>query len=180
MKTQVFTITCAAAMIGAFVLSPAQAQSPQQNRMKECASEWGSLKAANQTQGKTYRDFQKECLAKGAAAQPAAPAPTPAATTPAATPAAAPTTPPAPAATKRAAKAAATQPAAAATGQFQSEAAAKGHCPSDTVVWVNLNSKVYHYSGNKAYGTTKKGAYMCEQETTSAGFRAAKNEKKGT
>ncbi len=173
MKTQILTLT-SVVIIGAFALSSAQAQAPQQ-RMKECATEWNALKTANQTQGKTYRDFQKECLAKGASAQPAAPAAT---TSQATTPATTTPTPPPPAATKRApaAKAAATAPAA--TGQFKTEAEAKGHCPSDTVVWVNLNSKIYHYSANKSYGTTKSGAYMCEKDTTSAGFRASKAEKR--
>lgn len=60
--------------------------------------------------------------------------------------------------------------------QFTTAAQAKGHCPGDTVVWGNLNSKVYHYSGSRDYGTTKSGAYMCEKDTAAAGFHAAKNE----
>jgi hypothetical protein len=67
--------------------------------------------------------------------------------------------------------------AATAAGQFANEAQAKSHCPGDTVVWVNLSSKIFHFSGSKDYGTTKRGAYMCEKETASAGVRAAKNEK---
>ncbi len=55
--------------------------------------------------------------------------------------------------------------------------AAKAHCPTDTVVWVNTDSKIYHYSDRARYGKTKDGAYMCEKDTASAGFRAAKNEK---
>jgi hypothetical protein len=62
-------------------------------------------------------------------------------------------------------------------GQFSSEAQAKARCPGDTVVWVNLDSKIYHYSSNRNYGHTKDGAYMCERDTAAAGFRAAKNEK---
>lgn len=62
-------------------------------------------------------------------------------------------------------------------GQFASEAGAKANCPSDTVVWVNLGSKVYHHAGTAAYGTTKRGAYMCEKDTAAAGFRAAKRER---
>jgi hypothetical protein len=50
----------------------------QPNRMQACAAEWKTMKAANQTAGKKYRDFQKECLARTAAAPGAAPA-TPAA-----------------------------------------------------------------------------------------------------
>lgn len=62
-------------------------------------------------------------------------------------------------------------------GQFASESEAKASCPGDTVVWVNLGTKVYHHTGAASYGKTKRGAYMCEKETAAAGFRAAKNEK---
>ncbi len=68
--------------------------------------------------------------------------------------------------------------AAPAAGQFASEAEAKAHCPGDTVVWVNTGTKVYHHAGSSAYGTTKRGTYMCEKDTAAAGFRAAKNEKR--
>jgi hypothetical protein len=54
---------------------------------------------------------------------------------------------------------------------------AKTRCPADTVVWVNLSSKVYHYRGYKDYGTTKKGAYMCEKDATAQGNRSSKIEK---
>ncbi|SRR6266540_2376781 len=64
-----------------------------------------------------------------------------------------------------------------ATGQFATEAEAKASCPTDSVVWVNLRSKVYHASGSKAYGKTKRGAYMCEKESVAAGFRAPKPSK---
>jgi hypothetical protein len=67
--------------------------------------------------------------------------------------------------------------AALKAGQFASESEAKASCPGDTVVWANLNTKVYHHAGAATYGKTKRGAYMCEKETGSAGFRAAKNEK---
>ena len=60
--------------------------------------------------------------------------------------------------------------------QFSTEAQAKARCPSDTVVWANLKSKLYHFSGTKDYGTTKHGAYMCERDTAASGMRAAKNE----
>jgi hypothetical protein len=64
--------------------------------------------------------------------------------------------------------------APAGKGQFATEAEAKTSCPSDAVVWVNLRSKVYHASESNAYGKTKKGAYMCEKEAATAGFRARK------
>jgi hypothetical protein len=44
-------------------------------------------------------------------------------------------------------------------------------------VWANTKSKIYHFSGHRAYGSTKAGAYMCEKDSAAAGIRAAKNEK---
>ena len=62
-------------------------------------------------------------------------------------------------------------------GEFQTEGEAKAKCPSDTVVWVNTKSHKFHYAGHKSYGTTKKGAYMCEADATAGGNVAAKGEK---
>ncbi len=62
-------------------------------------------------------------------------------------------------------------------GSFATEADAKSHCPSDTVVWGNSSSKVLHFSGNSAYGKTKHGGYMCEGEAVKAGYHVAKGEK---
>lgn len=61
-----------------------------------------------------------------------------------------------------------------AAGQFSTEAAAKAHCPGDTIVWANLSgSKAYHMAGNKYFGKTKHGAYMCQKQADQAGFHAA-------
>jgi hypothetical protein len=62
-------------------------------------------------------------------------------------------------------------------GQFADEGSAKGRCPTDTVVWVNLPSKVYHFAGSRSYGTTKRGAYMREKEAMAGENRASKTEK---
>ena len=43
----------------------------------------------------------------------------------------------------------------------------RASCPSDTVVWVNTPSRVYHYAGTHYYGHTKRGAFMCEAERAS-------------
>ena len=50
--------------------------------------------------------------------------------------------------------------------------------PGSGMVWVNLESKVYHYEGDRWYGKTKKGQYMSEQEAIKAGYRAAKTRTK--
>lgn len=39
-------------------------------------------------------------------------------------------------------------------------------------VWVNANSKTYHCSGSKWYGTTKAGSYMTESAAKAAGNHA--------
>ena len=151
----IFSAFLAAAAIGLAASSPAQAQSV----MKQCGAEWKDAKANNTTNGQTWPEFLKSCrarLANAPAAAPEAPAP-----------AAAPAPAPAPAPMQTAAR-----PTGA--GQFQTEAEARARCPSDKVVWVNTNSRIYHYEGTRSYGTTKRGAYMCEADAMAAGDRAAK------
>jgi hypothetical protein len=46
---------------------------------------------------------------------------------------------------------------------------------SKGMVWVNLNTKVYHGSSDKEYGTTKNGKFMTEADAKAAGARAAKH-----
>lgn len=57
-----------------------------------------------------------------------------------------------------------------AAGQFSTESAAKDSCGSSPVVWVNKSSKVIHPSGDKYYGKTKSGAYMCQNTAEQAGY----------
>lgn len=64
--------------------------------------------------------------------------------------------------------------AAPSANQYHAEAEAKQACPSDTVVWVNMSgSKAWHVSGDKYYGHTKRGAYMCQQVAEQAGYHAS-------
>jgi hypothetical protein len=159
---------CAAVLVGIAACGiPASAQqapaSAQQKTAKQCNQEWKANKAAIQASGKTKRAFVAECRGQTAAAAPtqATPAPAPTYSQQAA-----------PQATPRSRQ---TYTSPTAGNQFPTEVQARAHCPSDTVVWVNLSSKIYHFSGTPDYGRTKRGAYMCERDT--AGFRAAKNEK---
>ena len=47
--------------------------------------------------------------------------------------------------------------------------------PEKGMVWVNLESRVYHKEGSRWYGKTKLGKYMTEEEAIKDGYRAAKN-----
>ena len=156
--------------------APSTAPAAAQKTVKACQDEWRANRAAYQAAKVTQRVYVEKCRTGESIALPAgsAPAPTPSATTAAPAPSPAPTT----ASPPPARSTATTSPAQAGAGQFQAEAQAKAHCPSDLVVWVNRPSKVYHFAGYKNYGTTKDGAYMCEKEATTQGFRASKTEKR--
>jgi hypothetical protein len=161
---------------------------PTQKTAKDCIAEWRADKAGMQARGVTEKVYVEQCRAGGGAptatapeSKPTAPAPAPKQASPATAPTSAQpaqkpaqTTTAAPPAQQPAApKGSATLEA----GQFADEASAKARCPSDTVVWVNLPSKVYHFAGTKSYGTTKRGAYMCEKEAIGGENRASKTEK---
>ena len=65
--------------------------------------------------------------------------------------------------------------AAFALEQFSTEAAARQHCPHDTVVWLNLPTMIWHYKGQRWYANTKHGAYVCQKEAAVDGARATHN-----
>src|SRR5262249_38396441 len=132
---------------------------------KACRDEWRANKEANQAKGITEKAYVTQCRAGGTVASPAPMAPPPAQTTTAAPP---------PAATTGT-RTATTTPTGA--NQYSTEGQARFRCGGGTVVWANLDSKIYHFTGHREYGKTKAGAYMCEQDATSQGMRAAKNEK---
>jgi hypothetical protein len=171
-KTMMSAGLAAVFAAGAFAFlfsAPAQAESV----MKECGAEWKTAKANNTTNGGTWQDFLKDCKARHAS--------TSASAAPASTTAPAPPPPPpvasAPEPKPTPTRMAKVTPAATGAGQFTSEGEAKGHCPSDTVVWVNTKSHKYHYAGHRSYGTTKQGAYMCEADAKAGGEVTAKGEK---
>jgi hypothetical protein len=145
-----------------------------QKTAKACRDEWRANKDANQAKGVTEKAYVAQCRTGGTVAAPAAPmAPPPAPAKPAAAPP--PAAPPPASTMAKPAPTAQTTPTGA--NQYATEAQAKIRCISGTVVWANLNSKIYHFSSHKNYGNTKSGAYMCETDATAQGMRAAKNEK---
>jgi hypothetical protein len=181
MRGQIAAIMCLT-VLG--IASSSSLSVAQQKSAKACQEEWRANKAANQANGITEKAYVTQCRGGGASTQPTAAPATPSApgTAPTATAPAEPRTATAPAtraapATTSTARPAPTTPATpAGVNQFSTEAEAKARCPADTVVWVTLSSKIYHFSGTRYYGNTKNGAYMCERDTAAAGMRAAKNE----
>ena len=59
--------------------------------------------------------------------------------------------------------------------EFPTAQQAQHYCPTDTVVWLNLPTGIYHFRGQRWYGRTNSGAYVCEREADSAGMRATRN-----
>jgi hypothetical protein len=176
--------------------APRQATATGSKTAKECTAEWRADKAGMQARGITEKAYVEQCKAgvaipnatasepKPTAAAPAAPPSRPAPTATEAAPAPAPQKPaatttaaPVPAPAQQTATPKGGAGATLEAGQFADEAPAKARCPTDTVVWVNLPSKVYHFVGTKSYGTTKRGAYMCEKDALAAEDRASKTEK---
>ena len=48
-------------------------------------------------------------------------------------------------------------------------------CPGDQVVWVNNNSGIYHYRGERYFGSTKQGKFICEKDALHEGDRPTHN-----
>ncbi len=48
------------------------------------------------------------------------------------------------------------------------------------IVWVNTQSRIYHFSGYRWYGRTIHGKYIDEEDAIAEGDRAAKNERRPT
>jgi len=55
-----FLVVAIVAVFSVLAATSAQAQ----NRFKDCAAQWNTMKEAKQTEGKSYREFQKGCLPK--------------------------------------------------------------------------------------------------------------------
>jgi len=48
-------------------------------------------------------------------------------------------------------------------------------CPGDHLVWVNTRTGVYHFRGERYFGSTKEGEYMCQHQADQEGDRPTKN-----
>jgi hypothetical protein len=159
-----------------------QANGPSsQKTAKECVAEWRADKAGMQARGITQKAYVAECRIGGAVPSAGTPEPRPTAAparAPTETQAAPPPAPrrPTPAAAPAQQPSAPRSTATLEANQFADDVSAKASCPTDTVVWVNLPSKIYHFAGTKNYGTTSRGVYMCEKLAIAGENRASKTE----
>jgi hypothetical protein len=48
-------------------------------------------------------------------------------------------------------------------------------CPGDKLVWVNTRSGIYHFQGERYFGSTKQGRFMCERDADKEGDRPTRN-----
>jgi len=55
---------------------------------------------------------------------------------------------------------------------FQFEQQAQQHCPSDSVVWADPALHLYNVKGERWYGATKGGAYLCLRDGEKQGYHA--------
>jgi hypothetical protein len=175
MRNSFCSLLTAAIVFGLAFGGPTAANA--QSVMRTCASEWKQAQAAGTTSGQTWPQFLAQCRTRQSSAAPSpssgsfAPAPPPA-------PASAPASqsgslfpwwqPSAPASAPGA-------PPVTRVGEYTTELQARARCPSDTVVWVNTPTRIYHYAGTRYYGHTRRGAYMCEADARAAGYRATRN-----
>jgi hypothetical protein len=47
--------------------------------------------------------------------------------------------------------------------------------PRDRLVWVNLPSKIYHFQGQRFFGCTQNGKFLCEQDALHEGDRPTRS-----
>ena len=140
-----------------------------QSVMKLCVAQWKDAKAAGTTGGQSWPQFLAQCRRQGSAPSggfASAPAPAPAPNQSGSLfpwwQQSAPASAPGATAIPRA-------------GEYTTELAARVRCPSDTVVWANTPTRIYHYSGTRYFGHTRNGAYMCLADARAAGYRATRS-----
>jgi hypothetical protein len=48
-------------------------------------------------------------------------------------------------------------------------------CPGDRLVWCNTPSHIYHFQGQRYFGCTKTGGFLCEQDAIGKGCKPTRN-----
>jgi hypothetical protein len=81
---------------------------------------------------------------------------------------------PAPKAEPAAARAGGSQSRSGASRAVEPEPPRAEEAPAKGMVWVNLDTKLYHYEGDRSYGATKHGKFMWEDQAIRDGCRAFK------
>jgi len=137
----------------------------------------GDLSSAGVSAGTIGKISPLVTVSAASAARSSRPAPAPASAPSSASsnaPARAPAPPSAsssaPAPASRASDAPAAQPApprGAPSSEYQAP-------PASGMVWVNLDSKIFHREGDRWYGRTKHGKYMNEADAVKAGYRLSR------
>jgi hypothetical protein len=61
----------------------------------------------------------------------------------------------------------------AAVPGYATLAEAQQACGAEPIVWGNTRSHAYHASGDKLFGKTKHGTYLCQAAAQQNGFHAA-------
>jgi hypothetical protein len=54
---------------------------------------------------------------------------------------------------------------------FREESQARRHCPGDTVVWLDFQTRRYYLSGQARYGQGRTGTFVCQTEARKSGYR---------
>jgi hypothetical protein len=58
---------------------------------------------------------------------------------------------------------------------YRAAGEAQQHCPHDTIVWLNLATRLYYLKGERLYGHGPNSAYACKSEADGTGARSALN-----
>lgn len=48
-------------------------------------------------------------------------------------------------------------------------------CPGDKIVWLNTRSHIYHFQGERYFGSTEHGKFLCEHAADAEGDRPTRN-----
>jgi hypothetical protein len=54
---------------------------------------------------------------------------------------------------------------------FRSAVQAHQHCPNDTVVWLDLQRRIYYVQGQRQYGRGRTATFVCREEARRNGNR---------